>query len=241
MDPRFNSISWAQDVLSMINQIVFGFCWMEAFASWYQEEHDPESGPYSDFFHVSYYADNCIIRINSSKDKVALMIWAFYCPFDIRKKEEILGFKKVLERLRTPKKFAIKLEKKEEFCRSLNKLNNDNFKSLEKYRHLKIHRREPKIIMGEIQDYHYRDYRFPMFEQSEIDEWEGNLTRDHDLIEKLKKNSTFDGVEFKSERLDDLLFPYTEVKRHIEKSLKILLNEVSVCFKILDSRLFPDD
>lgn len=241
-DPRFNSISWARDVDWLIDQVYFSFYWMDAFAKYFEEKHDSSKGPYGDYWPTSFYADNCIVGIHSCRDKIALMIWAFYCPFDIRKKEEILDFDGVTKRLRYPVKYAIKVEGSEEFYNPLNGLNDSVFKDISEYRHKKIHRREPKVIMGEIQNFHYRNYTFPVLDPSELEDWKSQMkgmNYDSETIDLILKNSVFDGVKYRSKPVDELLISYSDVHEQVERAFKKILKVATACFNILDSRLFP--
>ena len=74
-DPRFNSVNWMFDCFQLAKEIVYSYCWMSAYA----EEVSEHTGHKE--FHIQYYADNCITRINSFRDKAALLAWAYYCPF----------------------------------------------------------------------------------------------------------------------------------------------------------------
>ena len=43
----------------------------------------------SAFRQLSFYGSSCITFIDSIRDKVALMVWAYYCPFNPDKKDEV--------------------------------------------------------------------------------------------------------------------------------------------------------
>ncbi|CCQ90824.1 hypothetical protein NITGR_410010 [Nitrospina gracilis 3/211] len=242
-DPRFNSISWARDVDWLIDQVYFSFYWMDAFAKYFEEKHDSSKGPYGDYWPASYYADNCMLGIYSCRDKIALMVWAFYCPFDITKKEEVLDFHKIMKRLNHPVKYAIKADDSQEFWNALNGLNDSVFnKEIAEYRHKKIHRREPKIIMGPIENCHFRDYTFPVLDPNEEEEWKNQMKAKGDspqVIESVMRNSVFDGVMYRRKSVNDLLVSYSDVKDQIERAFKKTLKVAVTCFDILDSRLFP--
>ena len=121
-DPKFNAVHWAFNVSSLCQEIVIGYCWMQAHAKLYKEKVGKGSQPAHADFHVSYYADNCITRIDSSRDKLALMIWAYYCPFNPEKKDETPDYQKIVDRLKYPVKFGITLKNHTSFLRILEDL-----------------------------------------------------------------------------------------------------------------------
>lgn len=81
-DPRFNAVHWGFGINGLCREIAFGYCWMNAYATYYKSQTPPSAQPANVQFHVSYFADNSITRIDSCRDKIALMVWAFYCPFN---------------------------------------------------------------------------------------------------------------------------------------------------------------
>ena len=89
-DPRFNAVHWGFAVGSICREIAFSYCWMEAYARHYKGQVATRTEPSHVDFHVSYFADNCITRIDSCRDKLSLMVWAFYCPFSPEKETRSL-------------------------------------------------------------------------------------------------------------------------------------------------------
>ena len=71
---------------------------------------------------VSYFADNAATRISSCRDKLALLAWAYYCPFNPDKKDEVLNFDEVRGRFTNPLRFGLRLTGHDEFLAELNKL-----------------------------------------------------------------------------------------------------------------------
>ena len=161
-DPRYNAVNWAEDCLGLANEIVYSFCWMEAHAA------TDAIGPDRNLYHLCYYADNCITRIDSFRDKAALLAWAYYCPFNPERKEEVLRFEEIIARLRWPVRFGLRISNQRPFLKELERLETRCFMRVEKYRHLKIHRLEPKIVMQE-PDQSDRSYLFALCNKRELD------------------------------------------------------------------------
>ena len=237
-----NSFHWALDVAQLVEQIQFGYCWMKTYGSWCEEGLKEDPKPYSTYPLVSYFGDNCIVGIHSCKDKLALMIWSYYCAFDPTKKEEILTYRDILKRFRYPVKYALEIKGRKEFLGVLENLNTSDFKQIEKYRHQKIHRVDPQIIMGKIANFHYREYRFPILNEKDKKGWENSLnTSDSEFIELMEKNSTFNGIQYMSKRLRESLFEYSEISISMNECMKSLFKSVGECFVILDKRLYTKD
>ena len=102
-DPRYNATAWALDCLALVREIVYSYCWMEAYAASDEVQKD------ANVFHLRYYADNCIVRIDSFKDKAALVAWAYYCPFSPEQRKEVLAFEDIIERLQCPVRFGLRI------------------------------------------------------------------------------------------------------------------------------------
>ena len=238
-DPRFNSVHWGLAVNSLCREIAFGFCWMNAYANFYKGQVKQGTQPSNVDFHASYFADNCITRIDSCRDKIALMVWAFYCPFSPEKKSETLDFQRVLERLKYPLRFGMNLKNQEGFIKFLETLKGEDFNRIEKYRHYKIHRIEPRIEIYGVKPFHGWDYMLPLYEKKEIQQWEEELKKDYprdDMFERVKEWCHIDGVLFGSRRIKDSLWDYSEVRKHVWTSLIKLLKASTGCFTILTRR-----
>ena len=236
-DPRFNSVHWGFTVSSLCRQIAFGYCWMEAYASEYRKRVREGTQPANVDFRVSYFADNCITRIASCRDKLALMVWAFYCPFNPEK--QVLNYYKVIEQLKYPLRFGLVLKKHDIFLRYLETLKGDDFDRIEKYRHYKIHRIEPRIEIYGSEPHHGWNYMFPLYEKKEIEEWENELQSrcpDVEHRERIKRSSYIKGVVFDKRRINGSIWDYTEISNHIVTSMKKLLNASAGCFKTLRRR-----
>jgi hypothetical protein len=178
-DTRFNAVHWGFSVGNLCREIAFSYCWMNAYAKRFLKTIKKDSQPSNVDFHVSYFADNAITRIDSCRDKIALMIWAFYCPFNPEKRSEVLDFHKVLERLKYPFQFGLVLRNHEAFITCLELLKGNEFGRIEMYRNYKVHRIEPSIELHGIESHHGWPYLFPLYDRKKTEEWEKSLQRQY--------------------------------------------------------------
>jgi hypothetical protein len=239
---QFNAIHWAFDVFRLLREIIFGITWMNAHATLYKKRVRPQSGPAHVDLFVSYFADNCVTRIDSCRNKLALMVWAFYVPFNPEERSEVLDYRKVLERFICPLKFGLRIKSHSGFLSSLETLHNEDFRRLEKYRHLKIHRREPRIEMYGVEPHHDLPYLLPLIDKNEILRWRASLHRQYPHmktgeLQRIEKGCHIDGVLFDQRRLKDRVWGFEAIKKHIENSLDALLSASASCFQILRRRL----
>jgi len=238
-NPRFNVVHWGFGVCNLCREIAFSYCWMNAYAKYYRSQTPRTAQPANVDFNVSYFADNSITRINSCRDKIALMVWAFYCPFNPEKRPEILDYAKILDRLKHPLRFGLSLKNHQVFIRHLEMLCGQDFDRMVNYRHLKIHRMEPRIEIYGVKTYHGWDYMFPVYEKKEIARWERKLKKlypDKDFREDIAKGCYIDGVLFEDRKIKDCLWSYDEVQAQIQSCLVKLLKATAGCFDILRRR-----
>lgn len=238
-DPKFNALLWAFDVKKLCLEIIFSYCWMNSYAEYYKKQVSPGSQPAHVNFELSYFADNCITRIDSCRDKLALMIWAFYCPYNPEKKQEVLDFEQIVERLRYPIKFGLKLKNQKQFLKYLKILQGTDFDRIERYRHLKIHRREPRIEIYGVELHHDWSYMLPLVDKKDIARWEKELEKqypDPQHRERIRKRSYLHGVLFEKRKIKDRLWDFAEVQKHIRSCLIKLLKASDGCFRALRGR-----
>lgn len=239
-DPKFNAVLWAFDVARLCNEIIFGYCWMRSYAELYKKRITPGSQPAHVDFHVSYFADNCITRIDSCRDKLALMVWAFYCAFNPERRDEVLDYQRIIDRLRWPIKFGLKLKNRDGFLKYLEILRGVDFDRIEKYRNFKIHRRETRIELYGVEPHHDWDYMFPLIDKNDIARWEEDLEKrypDPKHRERMGKGCYIEGVLFDKRKIRGRLWGYEEVEKHIRSCLGKLLKASDGCFRILRRRL----
>ena len=236
-DPRFNAFHWASDVHNLCVQIAHGYCWMTAYGAVYRQQVPSGSSPAHAHFKSSYFADNCITRIDSCRDKLALCVWAYYCPFNPEKK--VLDYPQVIERLRYPVEFGLRLKNQACFLQALEILTGSHFDRVEKYRHLKIHRREPRIEMHGVAGHHDLGYILPLIRKADIRRYEKELEAQYPdpTHRELRRTASYvDGVLFDRRRLADRVWDFSEVQRQIASCLAKLLEASAVCFRILRMR-----
>jgi hypothetical protein len=179
-------------------------------------------------------------RIDACTDKLALLVWAFYCPFNPEKRSEVLDYQKIMERLRSPVKFGLTLKGTRDFIKCLEQLTGPHFNRIKIYRNHKIHRREPRIELYGVGPHHDWPYMLPLTDSKEIEQWTAKLAQqypDTDMRTRIEKSCYIRGVLFNSSSLSDRLWDYTELHPQIEKCLLALLEATGGCFRILRRRL----
>jgi hypothetical protein len=238
-DPRFNAIHWAIAVKTLCDEIRFSYCWMNAYVKYYKKKVAPGSAPSHVNPYVSYFADNCVTRIDSCRDKVALMVWAFFCPFNPEKPKEILDYHKIIERLKYPIKFSLDIRGQDRFLKYLESLQGRDFERVEKYRHYKIHRLEPRIEIYDVRPHHDWPYMFPLLEQKEISRWEKKLREDYpdnQQFHLIRKSCYIKGIPFEGRKVKDKYWGFTPIEMHINSCMIELFKASAGCFRTLRRR-----
>lgn len=233
-DPRFNSVNWMFDCFQLAKEIVYSYCWMVAHA-----DAVSQTGSDADFY-IQYYADNCITRINSFRDKAALLAWSYYCAFNPNNRAEVLGFSKVVERLRHPVRFGLVLKDQDAFVTQLEKLQGSCFERMTSYRHLKIHRIEPKILMRPPQRSDGLSYMVPLFDEKEIKNWKEKLEAmypDDNFRKGIEKGCYKNGVLFDRIPVRDEFWCYTEVAEATQKCVHVCIDVARALSQILRERV----
>lgn len=237
-DPRFNAIHWAIDIASIGNEIAYAYCWMNACATAYREDHPPGSLPAHVSPRLSFFADTCFTRLHSGRDKLALMVWSHFCPFNPEKRVGVLDFRSVVSRLKYPAKYAASVSGHESLLARLETLKGRDFKRVERYRHLKVHRREPRIEIHGVKPFHDWSYMIPLFDKQEIEKWERETRKTHPVPEwvDVREQCTVDGVLYDRRRLEDRLWDFAEVERLLRRCSERFIAASSGCFRILRRR-----
>lgn len=110
---------------------------------------------------------------------------------------------------------------------------------LKKYRHFKIHRREPGIEIYGVKSHHDWSYVLPLIDKNDIIHWEKELKKHYPdplFRERIKKGCYIDGVLFNSRKIKDRLWDFKEVQKHIKSCLIKLLKASDGCYRILRKR-----
>ncbi len=182
---------------------------MNSYATVFKNKHKEGSLLSHVDFHVSFFADNCITRIYSCRDKLALMVWSYYCPFNPEKKDEVLNYLPIFKRLKKPVIFGMSIKHQDKFLYHLEHLKGNDFFFVESYRHFKIHRREPGIEIYGVKPHHDLDYIIPLFDSNDINLFEKKLEElypDQHFREIIKKGCYIKGVLFDQRKIKDRLF-----------------------------------
>lgn len=200
---------------------------------------------HTDFF-VNYFADNCITRIDSLRDKIALMVWAYYCPFNPEKQKEVLVYEEIIEKLKTPIKFGLRLPISNPFLRFLLFLQNSDFKALEKYRHFKIHRLEPQIVIYGVKEHTGWSYLLPLTEEKEIKQFRKEIEKQNptpqdisetipgfSVAQDIENRCKLHGVLFDQRRIKNQYWSYSSIEKNINRCLYRLFEATDGCIRIL--------
>jgi len=236
-DPRFNAVHWALDAQSLCRQIAYSFLWMSAYADYYRQLVQPGQRLSDENFHVGYYADTAIVLIDSCRDKIALAAWAYYASFNPEKR--VLDYRSVCDRLRFPARHGLCIRYQKVFVDALSFLSAQCFKKVERYRHLKVHRREPHIQMYGVARHHGWDYMVPCFGQNERRRLDRSLEADyHDphLRATARSGCEVSGVLYSRRRLRDAIWTYEDVHGLVDECLEGLLCSATRTMRILRRR-----
>jgi hypothetical protein len=210
-DWRYNATYWAQDVASICVEIGLSIAWMRAFAA-YSSECGGRDRQTAEGL-VSYYADNAATRISSCRDKIALLAWSYYCPFNPDKKDEVLNFQEVRERLANPIRFGLQLEGHDQFLVELNKLEGQAFNRATAYRHKKVHRMEPRVMLRKPESPDERSYMFALVTDKDVRGFDKKLEAmypDDRLRNGVRRTCFLDNVLFDRRAPEELLWHFED-------------------------------
>ncbi|MFQ5734808.1 MAG: hypothetical protein ACE5KM_22980 [Planctomycetaceae bacterium] len=236
-DWRYNATHWALDVGDVCNEIRYSIAWMRASAEYASECNDNDRR--SAEFLVSYYADNAATRISSCRDKLALLAWSYYCPFNPDKKGEVLNFEQVRERLTTPVRFGLRFEGHEAFLVELNKLVGPSFQQAKTYRDRKVHRMEPRVMLRSPEAPDQSSYMIPLEGDGDIRRFDEKLAEkypDEDDRAHIRAGCYVDGVLFDRRAPEDLLWHFEDFDQFTNACWKCLCDATAGSCEILHSR-----
>ena len=159
--------------------------------------------------------------------------------FQSRILKQVLGYSKIIERLKFPVKFGITIKNQDVFLASLEKLEGEDFECIKQYRDLKIHRMEPRIEMFDVASHHYWGYMVPILRPKDIEKFDENLSNqypDEQLRDIVRKGCYINGVLFDRKKIKDSIWAFDGVERHIKSCSVKLLNTSAECFQALSNR-----
>ncbi len=255
-DIRFNAIHWALDVISLCRQICYGNCWLGAYSGFYKDHVKKGDLPSNVDFHTTYHVDNTITRISSVRDKLGLMIWAYYCAFNPEKRKEVLIYKEVYDRMKHPSKYEINSKIPNVFIESLERLNESSFVNLINYRHAKIHRLEPRVEIYGVEKHHGLPYKVQLKTEEEIEAFRksikekfgtskaGGFTQEDIEAgvqakfirmgwEQVEESCTIDGVIYDDIKPKLKYWSFGEIESEINIVLPTILEVCTKCFETL--------
>ncbi|MCK4302847.1 MAG: hypothetical protein KAY24_01260 [Candidatus Eisenbacteria sp.] len=151
-DPRFNAFHWISDCWFLTYQIEHSYHKMREAAKRYRETNRPGDNPSASIPELSYYADNTVVRLLSFSDKLALCMLSYFEDFDPNGDTALCGISdvvRVLEASTGRARLGIN-----QALAILGPVLKRRPRVLKRYRHYKIHRREPRIELFGIQAHH---------------------------------------------------------------------------------------
>ncbi|MFH0732429.1 MAG: Cthe_2314 family HEPN domain-containing protein [Candidatus Omnitrophota bacterium] len=237
--PEFNAVFWAFDIDKLCREIAYGLGFMRAYASYYKSKYQEQSRFSHSDFHITYFANNCVTKIDSCKDKIALMVWSYYVPFN--PEEKLFSYEDIIDRLKVPKRYGLNLKNTSSFLIYLEVLKNECFQKVEKYRHLKVHKLEPQIQIYGVRGHHDIEYMFPLFYKREIEAHRQKLkkmypTTDNLFLKRKEESGNINGILYDRRRVEDRNWSYSEVERIINNCFLDLIRVVAKCCQIIRSR-----
>ncbi len=151
-DPKFNSFHWLRDCWILGREIEFSVSKMEERAEEYRRQVAEGDRPEHVDRLVSYYADNAVLRLMSFRDKLALCLWSFFNDFNPYQRGKLLNLESVVKRLSRMK--SARRVGEGRALAILKPLRQREPKILSKCRHLKVHRREPRVELYSVAQHH---------------------------------------------------------------------------------------
>ncbi len=209
-DWRFNTFQWAQAIFNLTEKILFSYLRMKALSIAYKNVVSSGSHPNHTNPGISFYADTTVINLNSLRDKLALMAWAYHHPFNPEKQEEVLDFNEIFNRLKKSESETQGASlNHSDFLTILQAVHNgySMFKHIARYRHFKIHRLEPIIHMYGPQ-LHNTKLPYIRFDETNIQE----------------------SIDISDKPINGLHVGYDEIEKVIESSLEKIIDTSSELF-----------
>lgn len=198
LDPRFNSVHWLFDCQALCNQIEHSASKMREFCIRYRADVRPGERMANIDPHVSYYADNVVIRLLALRDKLALCVWAYFCPFRPFDSSLRLNLRYVLDYLTRPAQYRIPVAAASSAHQVLSPLARFP-RTLKQYRDMKIHGREPRVELYKVQPHHDWPYVVPVETEKEERVFESQLARAYDAEQRkfIRRTSRIRGTLYR--------------------------------------------
>jgi len=211
---KFNTFHWANDVLHLADQLIFGYTKLKSHYLAYKEFTTDGESPSNTYGPVSFYSDSCILNLYSMRDKISLLVWSYFHPFNPKVKNEVLTYLDIVKRLKAPRNFGFNFNGQNEYVTALNEMSkgNNQFLLLEKYRHYKTHRWEPRIEIYGVKNHHGFPYSIVEYENDDVSP----------------------SIEYK--KIDEVIWSYSKVDKLILDCMVNSFRSASLCFDLLSNR-----
>ncbi len=238
--PKSNTLLWGHDVINMCYEVIHGYTWMKAWGDCYKKKFPSGTLPIHTSRQVSFYTSSTITLIDSLRDKIALMVWAYFASFNPENPQEILTFEPIFDRLKNPAKYGLDLKNSRPFLRSLERIDGGAFKQLERFRNFKIHRMEPDIHIYGAGKHNKVSILIPLTNEDLKNRWEKKLAennpRNPERIKAIKKAYNFNGTPYGEFEIEGKYWHYGKLERHTYNCLKLILGCAAECLGIISKR-----
>jgi hypothetical protein len=236
--PTGNAVHWLVSTWKLHREIVYAYASMEVHARRYKEAIAAEAWPsHTDGF-VSYFADDCTVRLDAVRDKLALGMLSLYDAVDVSKRvpdcHGVISRLENYERSGEPKELWL-----DPIVKSLKSLNGSPWGLIENLRTLKIHRLEPRIELYGARAFHKDRYLAKIESKEGFDRLRDRVTELYgtgDLAEIVFHGCSIDGIFYSDDGVDRV-FGYDEIEKTCFQCMTIVSSALSACFKLAEAEL----
>ena len=236
--PTRNSIHWGAASWKLLKESVYAYASMDTHANIYRENVSEGSFPSSTHGLVSYYADDCVVRLDSIKDKLALAAWCLYDVVDPTTR--VYTCEDVIESFRT---YARTGENRElwidQIVATLETLSGGPWDFIEEMRHLKIHRLEPRIEIYGAATFHESTYLQPANNHSVEAKLRTRINRRYgsgELARIVLEGCRVDGILYSEENAQNV-YSYDDVRTNCYQCIESAANALASCLRMVEAEL----
>jgi hypothetical protein len=241
--PIRNVVIWSFDIALLLGETLLSLKNMMSAARYYRATTEENSLPsHTDKF-VSFYANVLFVLIETIKDKIGLMVYSTLEDFDPGEGKHLPSFETILKKLREISKDDNSPHRKWVAETLLSKIlpldKNEELNYVERFRHSKIHRMEPRIEIFGIKPHHDWPYLVKISENdvsSEVKKIDLELKQaqpNDETRSRIIKRCFIDGRLYVDKKMEGRLFSYDEVEGNSIMCLKLLLIAITGCFKVI--------
>ena len=241
--PIRNVVIWSYDLASLLGEAILSLKNMMSAARFYRSTTEENLLPsHTDKF-VSFYANVLFVLIETIKDKIGLMAYSSLEDFDPVGETYLPNYEMTLKKLKETSKDDNSSHRKWVADALLSKIllldKNADFNYVERFRHSKIHRMEPRIEIFGIKPHHDWPYLVKIskddvsLEIKKIDEDLKRSQPNEETRNRIIKGCFNKGILYVDKKVEGRLFSYDEVEEKSIKCLKMLLIAVTGCFKVI--------